>query len=425
MPDRNPNKTVPTQVASIVSDEHALAVAREFVESIRGGAARRDLEKVLPHQEFADFTRSGLGILNVPRDLGGPEVSYRTLLETIRLIASADSSIAQIALTHWSGIEMLRRWAPPALRERLLRRVILGDLLGNASKDARPSRSGDRHGTFLSLDENGARMSGEKAFATGSLLADWLYVMCSSGKSAGSDLVAFIDVRRAGLAIHDNWDGVGQRTTASGNVTLDSVFLDPGEYFEMTLTDSGESALFSGVSHLLHSGIELGLGDGALRETLDILRTEATPPRGSDAMAAVEDPLTLSAVGELVISQHTAERAAFRAADTLDAAKASDRPHAGEVLFAVCEAKIVTERFALNSATTLFELCGSRVATRSRNLDRYWRDARTHSLHDASRWKTVTLGQAALNGRRPDAFTLGHPFTAITPQEPSVAAVAD
>lgn len=411
MPERGLQQENHVRADAIQSDEHALSVAAAFADILREGAAQRDLDRTLPRDAMAIFAQRGLGTLNVRHALGGPGVTCRTLLATIRLIAAADASVAQIALTHWAGIEMLQQWASPPLRDRLLLRVLDGDILGNASKDARTSKHRDRSVTRISQDGNRISVSGEKVFSTGSLLADWLYVAARDGQSGEKDVVAFIDKNRPGLAIHDDWDGIGQRTTASGRVTLDSVVLRPDEYFEMTQTDPSLSILFSAVTHLLHSGIQLGLGDGALAETLEILRNEATPPRGSDAASAVEDPLTLSALGESVIAQHSAESAALRAADKLDAIRTQGSALAGEALVAVCEAKIVTERFALGSGTALFELGGARVATRRRNLDRFWRDARTHSLHDASRWKTVTLGQAALNGRRPDPFTLGHPFS--------------
>jgi alkylation response protein AidB-like acyl-CoA dehydrogenase len=35
------------------------------------------------------------------------------------------------------------------------------------------------------------------------------------------------------------------------------------------------------------------------------------------------------------------------------------------------------------------------------NLDRHWRNARTHTLHDPVRWKYHAIGNYALNGIKP------------------------
>ena len=41
------------------------------------------------------------------------------------------------------------------------------------------------------------------------------------------------------------------------------------------------------------------------------------------------------------------------------------------------------------------------LASATRNLSRYWRDARTHTLHDATRWKIQHIGRFTLSGARP------------------------
>jgi len=44
-----------------------------------------------------------------------------------------------------------------------------------------------------------------------------------------------------------------------------------------------------------------------------------------------------------------------------------------------------------------FALIGSRSTARDLNLDRHWRNARTHTLHDPRRWKTRHIGDWELN----------------------------
>ena len=68
---------------------------------------------------------------------------------------------------------------------------------------------------------------------------------------------------------------------------------------------------------------------------------------------------------------------------------------------AVAVAKVAAARASLEASTVLFELGGTRSASGSENLSRYWRDARTHTLHDPTRWKLQHIGRYTLSGTLP------------------------
>ncbi|MGU3654024.1 SfnB family sulfur acquisition oxidoreductase, partial [Mycolicibacterium sp. A43C] len=67
----------------------------------------------------------------------------------------------------------------------------------------------------------------------------------------------------------------------------------------------------------------------------------------------------------------------------------------------VAIAKVAATRASLDASSTLFELGGTRSASGAANLARYWRDARTHTLHDATRWKVQHIGRHTLSGTKP------------------------
>ena len=91
-----------------------------------------------------------------------------------------------------------------------------------------------------------------------------------------------------------------------------------------------------------------------------------------------------------------------RAGRQLDAtiAEANDAT-IGKAKVAVAEAKVLTTEVALAASNKLFELAGTRSTLGVHNLDRFWRDARTHTLHDPVRWKYSILGKYFLNGENP------------------------
>jgi alkylation response protein AidB-like acyl-CoA dehydrogenase len=54
----------------------------------------------------------------------------------------------------------------------------------------------------------------------------------------------------------------------------------------------------------------------------------------------------------------------------------------------------------------LFALTGARSTLEKYGLDRHWRNARTHTLHDPIRWKLYHLGNYYLNGVEPGPQSL-------------------
>ena len=68
---------------------------------------------------------------------------------------------------------------------------------------------------------------------------------------------------------------------------------------------------------------------------------------------------------------------------------------------AVAEARAITTEVSLASGSKLLELTGSRGTLAEYNLDRHWRNARTHTLHDPVRWKYHAVGNYYLNGELP------------------------
>ena len=62
---------------------------------------------------------------------------------------------------------------------------------------------------------------------------------------------------------------------------------------------------------------------------------------------------------------------------------------------------MLTTEISLQASEKLFELSGSRASLAEFNLDRHWRNARVHTLHDPVRWKYHAVGAYYLNGTLP------------------------
>jgi alkylation response protein AidB-like acyl-CoA dehydrogenase len=53
-----------------------------------------------------------------------------------------------------------------------------------------------------------------------------------------------------------------------------------------------------------------------------------------------------------------------------------------EATLRTAEAKVLTTQIVIGATNKLFELAGTRATLAQHGLDRYWRNARVHTLHD-------------------------------------------
>jgi alkylation response protein AidB-like acyl-CoA dehydrogenase len=74
----------------------------------------------------------------------------------------------------------------------------------------------------------------------------------------------------------------------------------------------------------------------------------------------------------------------------------------GETAIAIALAKVAATQTGLAVTTKIFELIGARSALRVNALDRYFRNLRTHTLHDPVDKKLSEVGAWALTGALPE-----------------------
>ncbi|MBE4737521.1 MULTISPECIES: SfnB family sulfur acquisition oxidoreductase [Streptomyces] len=389
----------PRAAKVIADDAEALAVAAALAEEFRAGASERDAERRLPRAELDRLSASGLLAVTVPAAHGGADVSHETLAEIFRLLASADASLAQIPQSHFAYVNVLRRRGTPGQREFFFGELLAGRRFGNAQSEAGTRHVQDIRTRLEPLPDGSHVLDGIKHYATGALFADWIPVLARAGNDALH--VAYVPRDAPGVTVIDDWDGLGQRTTASGTVRLEGVRVPGDRVLPHHLTFEGPQ-LHGAAAQLLHAAIDAGIAGGALAEAAEFVRTKSRPWFESGVETAAEDPLLIQRFGELALQVRASDallREAARVVDTASGALTDDS--AAEASIAVAAAKVQAANAALEVASALFEVSGTRSALHSLNLHRHWRDARTHTLHDPTRWKLQHIGRYTLNGTRP------------------------
>ncbi|MET8614948.1 MULTISPECIES: SfnB family sulfur acquisition oxidoreductase [Streptomyces] len=383
----------------IADDAEALTVAAALAKEFRAGASARDAERRLPRAEVDKLSASGLLAVTVPAAHGGADVGALTLAEIFRLLASADGSLAQIPQSHFVYVNVVRRQGTEEQRKFFFAEVLAGRRFGNAQSEAGTRHVQDIRTRLTPRPDGSYVLTGVKHYATGALFADWIPVLA---RAEDDELhVAYVPRDAPGLTVIDDWDGMGQRTTASGTVRLDAVPVPADRVLPHHLTFRGPQ-LHGAVAQLLHAAIDTGIAGGALTEAAAFVRTKSRPWFESGTETAAEDPLLIQRFGELALRVRASEALLREAARTVDAARTGlTDDSAAEASIAVAAAKAHAADTAVEVAGALFEVAGTRAALDSLNLHRHWRDARTHTLHDPARWKIQHIGRYVLNGTRP------------------------
>ncbi|WP_280430606.1 SfnB family sulfur acquisition oxidoreductase [Nocardia brasiliensis] len=398
-----------TSVAAdrITSAAQAFSVAQGLAAQFAAGAAVRDRDRVLPHDEVDRLAAAGLLAVTVPTEYGGAELPPSAVAEVVRILAAADPNIAQIPHSHFVYLNLVRLAGSDAQRRRYFGQVLDGARIANAQSERGGATIADIS-TTLRPEGKGFRVDGRKFYCTGSLFANLLAVLTKlddpdrrSGLEPG-EYIVYLPADTPGVRIIDDWNGFGQRTTGSGTVRFDAVLVDPDQVIARSAAVRAPHA-YGAFAQLLHAAIDTGIARGALTAATEFVQTASRPWFEAGVARAIDDPLLIQRFGELSVTVTAAEATLTAAGLAVDAATgtAAEANSAARASLAVAAAKVLADRAATEVSSALFEVGGTRSAAADLNLHHFWRNARTHTLHDPVRWKYQHLGRALLHGTAP------------------------
>ena len=381
------------------TDNEALEAARALAASAREHAGKRDQQRKLPWSHIEAFTRSGLGSISIGREFGGPKVSFVTLAEVFAIISAADPALGQIPQNQVGILSLIAATATQAQKEQLFASVLQGWRIGNAGPERGSKNTLDLKAR-ITADGDDFVINGQKFYSTGALFAHWIAVKAINDH--GKPVMAFVRRGTPGLRVVDDWSGFGQRTTASGTVLLNNVRVEAELVVDSSRLNDAPN-IQGAVSQLIQAAIDLGIARGAIADTISFVRERSRPWIDAKVERNSDDPYVIADIGKLHIELHAAEALLRKAGRVLDevSAAAIDAHAAARASIAVAEAKVLTTELSLLASEKLFELAGSRATLAEFNLDRHWRNARVHTLHDPVRWKYHAVGNYYLNDANP------------------------
>lgn len=373
-------------------------------------AADRENTGELDHAAVNALRDAGFTTLRVPRDYGGSGLSFQEASAFLVALGQAESNLTQALRIHWITVEdFLSRPEGDEHRHRWLTRIGNGAVVGNAltEKNNTVGQTTTRLSTDpIRTDEQGRplrALNGTKYYSTGAAYADWILV--SATDDDGEPVSLAIATDAPGVEIIDDWEGFGQRLTASGTTTFTDApvpaeeISPPGDGL-----DSGARVAFGqALAQYVHLATLVGIGEAIVSESADYVRRR---PRGFSHGAAElpkDDPQVLQVIGQISASIFGA-RASFTAvlpelARQLDAegTEAPTDDEADRLYLSVYQAQQVVAKAVLAAATELYEVGGASATSRRTAFDRHWRNARVLASHNPLIYRARIIGDWEVN----------------------------
>ncbi|MCU4386862.1 SfnB family sulfur acquisition oxidoreductase [Acinetobacter haemolyticus] len=394
----NPS-VIQTPVQLILNDQQTINAAYQVADFALEERNKRDQNRILPTEQINQFSQKGLGGIRIPKQYGGAFVSNKTLAHVFRILSKADANVGQIPQNQFGLLNFINITGSETQKQFIYSEILAGKRIANGGPE-KNSKDTKAIQTTLTLENGQYFLNGEKFYSTGTCFADWLAIRALHPD--GYTVLAIVDRYAAGVEVINDWNGFGQRTTASGTVKLRNVVVDPALFFdERIIADTPN--VRGAYSQLLQVAIDVGIAEAAFDDTLSGIR-KARPIIDAGVEKASEEHYTLQEVGKLNILLDAAILLLDEAAeylDELDQLTEISAEQAARASILVAEAKIYANDAALHISEKLLELGGSRASLSQHNLDQHWRNARVHTLHDPVRWKFHAIGDYYLNGTHP------------------------
>jgi alkylation response protein AidB-like acyl-CoA dehydrogenase len=382
--------------------EGLFARAEEISADLLRRAADLDREGRPPLGEIVKLKNAGLLNALHATEIGGGGLNWVDGLRLVRILARGESSIGQLLGYHFVNSQYIAWAIEDATRANALsRETVANSLYWGAAVNPRDP------GLTLTRRGNGYVLNGRKSFSTAARISDYIN---ANAMLDGRTASFAVPTNRPGYVTNDDWDNIGQRLSDSGSVE----FRDFPVYEEDLiggLAAEGDvppvlSTFNTPLIQLVFVNFYLGTAEGALKAAVDYVRTTTRPWITSGVERAADDPYILERVGEFTAALKASAALADSAASAVVAALGRGREvtarERGVAAAEAYAAKVHATHVSLDITSRVFEVTGARSTADKYRFDRFWRNVRTHTLHDPVFYKAKEVGEFVLNEKIPE-----------------------
>jgi alkylation response protein AidB-like acyl-CoA dehydrogenase len=391
---RTPEEESWLRIARAVSAEFALTVDQRYKE------------RANPRPQLDRLLETGLASILIRRESGGGGGNWALAIEIIREVAAGDGSLGVLLMHHLLATNGLHRLPEPVRTQRETEVTKKRFWLGNGGVnplDSEITATPTGGGRFL--------LNGRKTFCTGGAYADRVGLVAR--RTDTNDVIGVsISPNRPGIRIGRDWDAIGLPLADSGTFTYENAEIGEGDYSSW---GDGSRSHFGALiqagnavksSHLGFSNVYLGIAIGSLRAAREYIHAHSRPWITSGVEKAWDDPHIIFQFGEYwarieaaIAVSNSASLRAQRIADS-PPGEIGDQER-GETSIAIATFNVLAFQATVEVTSKILDWTGARSSASKFGFDRYWRDARTYSLHHPYNYKVHEVGDFGLNGRFP------------------------
>jgi alkylation response protein AidB-like acyl-CoA dehydrogenase len=385
-----------------IGDSHdKLAAFQELLKQIASENLERERGELPAHTAISRLKAIKYGALRLPVAQGGWGLRLSQLFEMTIGLAEADPNIPHILRNHFFLVEKILRSNGYEKYTKWIGPVAEGVIFGSGATELGTQEiGGGAVETTVRQDGDVFYLNGKKFYGTGNLYSDILWV--HARLVDGDDVFVMVRADQKGLTIKDDWDGIGQRLTASGTTIFDNVRIS--EEHVILSRESGPKLPFESTFLQLYlTSIIAGILKRVVSDATNVIKQRDRNFYHAVAKRPTEDPILQQTIGRLASVAYVAEASVLRAADALEAALNSAMAgNPDEALFIeaslrAAKSKIIIDELALTAATQLFDVGGASAARQNKGLDRHWRNIRTIASHNPVSYKARAVGDFLVN----------------------------
>ncbi|MGM7666398.1 acyl-CoA dehydrogenase family protein [Microbacterium sp. A93] len=407
--------------------------------AVAAGAAQRELDHELAFAAIEYLRGAGFTRVRLGREYGGIGASLPQFADLLVDLAAADPNLPQALHGHFMFTEQHENESQGAVSEWWLAEVAAGSIFGNALVELPPS-TGRRPVQWIDADQDTvqaaaatgttevARLTGDKFYSTGAIFADYLLVSSvrpgqDTDQEEAGPIFAIVDARDPGVQRIDDWNGFGQRLTASGTTTFDHVPVRAQRTQEFNVPTG---VLAYTVLWIVLTATQAGIGTTAVGEITAFVRGRRRTYDHATAETPAVDPLVHQVVGSVSAKVSAARQIVRGAAAVVEESYRQVRGHTDledpvvvqahtRANIALSEASLVVSELILDATNQIFETGGASATDASKQLHQHWLNARTVASHTPLIYRTQAIGAFRLNGTIPPFHSTARNSTATTP----------